>query len=80
MNKLAFTLALGLLPAGMALAAGLADMDADANGTLSLEELTVAYPALDVDAFAAIDVNADGSVDEAELNAAIEAGKLTNDG
>jgi len=47
---------------------------------LSMEELTVAYPALDVDAFAAIDVNADGSVDEAELNAAIEAGKLTNDG
>ncbi|MEZ5731277.1 MAG: EF-hand domain-containing protein [Paracoccaceae bacterium] len=80
MKKLAYTIALGLVPAGMALAATLAEMDADANGLLSMDELKAAYPDLTDEGFAAIDVNADGSVDADELSAAIEAGTITADG
>jgi hypothetical protein len=80
MKKLAYTIAIVLLPAGAASAAGLADMDADGNGMLSLTELQSAYPDLTQDGFTAIDANADGSVDEAELTAAIDAGKLPASG
>ncbi|MGC9371586.1 MAG: EF-hand domain-containing protein [Paracoccaceae bacterium] len=50
--------------------------DTDGNGTFSMEELKVAYPDLTEEAFAEIDTSADGEVDTAELEAALEAGLL----
>jgi Ca2+-binding EF-hand superfamily protein len=72
---LGLTLAVGLSGAAFAQMA-LADMDTDANGTLSLAELQVVYKTLDETGFAAIDANADGAVDDAELTAAVDGGKL----
>ncbi|MFN0113272.1 MAG: EF-hand domain-containing protein [Paracoccaceae bacterium] len=74
-----FTLAtaLGLASAGAALAAGtLADLDADKSGGLSLTELQAVYTKLDDAGFKAIDSNADGAVDEAEMKAAVDTGML----
>lgn len=48
--------------------------DADGNGTWSMEELQVAYPNLTEEAFAQIDTSADGQIDRAEYDAAVEAG------
>jgi hypothetical protein len=77
---LAASLAASLAPAGLALAAGLSDMDADGSGTLSLAELQSAYATLTEEGFTAIDTNADGAVDEAELTAAVAAGTLKTEG
>ncbi|NIZ14342.1 EF-hand domain-containing protein [Phaeobacter sp. HF9A] len=75
------TAAIAALAAGPALAAGFAaEVDADGSGTLSLEELQVAYPALTADTFAMIDVNADGEADAEEIAAAEDAGLLVTNG
>ena len=79
MKNLAFTLAVGLASTGMAFAQSMTELDADGSGSLSLEELQVAYPSATEDTFVTIDANADGVVDEAELAAAVEAGTLTTD-
>ncbi|WP_343082094.1 EF-hand domain-containing protein [Ostreiculturibacter nitratireducens] len=50
--------------------------DADGDGVYSMEEMLAAYPDLTEETFAAIDANADGSVDADELQAAVEAGTL----
>ncbi|VCU58947.1 hypothetical protein EPIB1_1845 [Tritonibacter mobilis] len=57
-----------------------AEVDADGSGTLSLEELQVAYPALTAETFAQIDVDANGEADMEEVAAAQEAGLLVNNG
>jgi len=80
MRKLAITLALSLIPAGALLAATLSELDADADGALTLAELQAGYPTLTEDGFIALDTNADGTVDEAELTAATGTGTLSTDG
>lgn len=50
-----------------------ATLDADQSGLLSFEEVTAAWPALTVDAFGAVDANADGTLDEEEFAALVEA-------
>ncbi len=80
MKTLALTLALGVAATGTAFAQGITDMDADGDGMLSITELQATYPTLTEEGFIAIDANADGAVDEAELTAAVEAGTLTSDG
>ncbi|MGB7268876.1 MAG: EF-hand domain-containing protein [Albidovulum sp.] len=62
--------------AAVAAQAQTAVSDTDGNGTYSMEEVQAAYPALTAEAFTAIDVNADGTLDADELAAAIEAGAL----
>ncbi|WP_264210197.1 EF-hand domain-containing protein [Leisingera thetidis] len=57
-----------------------AELDADGNGTFSLEELQLAFPDLTAETFTTIDANADGEADAAEVSAAIEAGVLTQAG
>ena len=81
MNRIARSLALGAtaltLVAGAALAqATMADLDTDKSGGLSLAELQGVFTKLDEAGFKAIDTNADGSVDEAEMKAAVDAGAL----
>lgn len=77
MRNIALMVAVAAFPAGVALAqSALADMDADGNGTLSITELQTVYTTLDEAGFTAVDTNADGAVDEAELTAAQTAGTL----
>ncbi|MDC0738540.1 EF-hand domain-containing protein [Cognatishimia sp. SS12] len=62
-----------------ATAPALADVmveDTDGNGSFSLEELQVAYPALTEEIFAEIDTNEDGTISAEELTAAADADLL----
>lgn len=51
--------------------------DADGNGTWSLVELQAVWTDLTEDGFKAIDTGADGAVDPAELQAALDGGVIT---
>lgn len=51
--------------------------DTDGNGSWSLVELQAVWPDLTEDGFAAIDSNADGAIDAAELQAALDNGVIT---
>ena len=68
--------ALAALAAGPALAQAITDIDTDGDGTVSMEEMTAAYPDTTPDTFAEVDTNADGLVDESELQAAVDAGLI----
>jgi D-alanyl-D-alanine carboxypeptidase len=50
--------------------------DANGDGVWSMEELTASVPDLTAETFTAIDTNADGSIDQAELDAAVAAGTI----
>ena len=69
----AFGLLLAATPALFAQDAG---PDVDGDGMVSMEEFTAAYPELTEETFTMADANADGSLDEAEIAAAAEAGIL----
>lgn len=68
----AVLIALGLTGAAVAQEV----VDADGNGTYSMEELMAAYPDLTEDIFVTVDANADGEVDADELAVAQAAGTL----
>jgi hypothetical protein len=75
-------LALVLLPLGLASAAlaqaTLPDIpDSDGSGAWSLAELQAVWTDLTEEGFAAIDTSADGSVDPAELQTALDNGVIT---
>jgi len=53
-----------------------APVDADGNGSWSMEELQVTYPNLSEETFAAMDTSADGQIDAAEYEAAMGANLL----
>ncbi|MEL6643942.1 MAG: hypothetical protein AAFQ79_08410 [Pseudomonadota bacterium] len=76
-NVLTFAAALGL--AATAAIASTDVEDTDGDGFFSMEELMVAYPSLTEDIFGQIDTDADGSITEDELSAALEAGTLQSD-
>ena len=54
--------------------------DADGNGTYSYTEITAAHPEVSEDAFAEMDANGDGEIDEEELAAAKDGGMLGDEG
>ena len=56
--------------------AAMETMDADGDGMVTMSEFTDAMPAMGAEVFAEIDTNADGALDEDELQAAMEAGIL----
>ncbi|MBT8155424.1 EF-hand domain-containing protein [Epibacterium ulvae] len=56
------------------------EMDVDGNGSLSLEEMQVAFPTITPETFGLIDVNGDGEADESEVTAAVDAGYLVFSG
>lgn len=81
MNRITRATALALTSATLAAGAALAqatmtDLDADKSGGLSLTELQAVYTKLDDAGFKAIDTNADGAIDDAEMKAAVDAGTL----
>jgi hypothetical protein len=51
--------------------------DTDGNGTWSLAELQAVWTDMTEEGFAAIDVNTDGAVDTAELQAALDNAVIT---
>jgi hypothetical protein len=79
MKKFALTaVAFAALSASPLIAGELAaDVDADGNGTFSIEELQAAFPELTAETFAAIDADASGEADADEIKAALDAGVLT---
>jgi hypothetical protein len=50
--------------------------DTDANGTWSLVELQAVWTDLTEDGFKVIDANADGAVDQTELQTALDTGVI----
>lgn len=50
--------------------------DADGNGTWSLVELQAVWADMTEENFTAVDTSADGAVDTAELQAALDAGVI----
>lgn len=60
-------------------AGGIADIDTNGDGLLTVDEVQVAYPDMSTDQFSQIDTNGDGAVDDAELGAAKESGMLPAD-
>lgn len=71
MRRFALSLAVLGLTAGTALAqtpTSFTDVDADANGELSFEELAVVWPDLTQDEFGTADADASGGLTPDELN------------
>ena len=56
--------------------AAMVDVDSDGDGVATFTEMLAVYPTLTEEGFGAIDVNADGVLDEAEMNAAQEGGLI----
>ncbi len=73
---IAAILATGVLATSAFAAGSLADMDTNADGMLTIEEVQAAYPEMTAEQFSAIDTNADGVIDEAEMGAAQDAGLI----
>ena len=48
--------------------------DADMDGNYTLEDIQAAYPNVTAEIYAEIDTNADGEVDQDELDAAMDTG------
>lgn len=74
MRPLILTLA-AVLTASSALAQ-MSDVDTDEDRMASYDEVIAVYPDVTEDQFAEMDTNGDGSLGEAEMTAAIEAGSL----
>lgn len=70
----AATFAIALTLPAAALASD--SMDADGDGAVSAEEFAAAHPEAAEGTFEQIDTNADGSLAEDEIGAAVEAGVL----
>ena len=58
------------------LASAAGKVDANGDGVWTLEEVQAAFPEMSAEGFNAIDVNADGLLDQAEVTAAQEAGLI----
>lgn len=68
------TIAIAAILAAAPAFAQIAEIDTDGDGLVSYEEMVAVYPDTTEEAFGQVDTNADGSVDEAELTAALDAG------
>ena len=67
-------IAAGLMSPAIAFAATEADSNGD--GVLTIDEVQAIYPEVTVEAFSAMDVNADGALDDDEVVAAQQAGMM----
>lgn len=76
MKTFAMTTAAAVLAAAPLMAGSLAEADADGSGTFTLEELQAVFPDMTEETFTTIDANADGEVDLAEAQAAVDSGVL----
>ncbi|MGJ8618006.1 MAG: hypothetical protein ACSHWS_14285 [Sulfitobacter sp.] len=75
-NKLAAIAVSALCLPAYAMGSGAAEVDANGDGLLSITEVQAVYPDVTAEQFSAMDLNADGSLDDAEVQAATEAGVM----
>jgi Ca2+-binding EF-hand superfamily protein len=82
MKKTTLTLAAlaTLLTPMLANADMLAELDTNADGAVTIDELQAVYPDMSAEAFSEMDINDDGSLDADEITAAEEAGMINQDG
>lgn len=73
-------LALALSMPLTAYAALMDTLDSNGDGAVTMEEFQSAMPDAEAGTFSAVDTNADGVLDEAEINAAKEVGTLPEEG
>lgn len=59
-----------------AMGAGATEVDANGDGLLSMAEVQAVYVDVTAEQFAAMDINDDGALEDAEVRAAQEAGLL----
>ncbi|WP_299874999.1 hypothetical protein [uncultured Sulfitobacter sp.] len=77
MTYLTKTAALTLfLAPSLALAMTAAEVDANGDGLLSVAEVQAVFPDVTAEQFSAMDLNADGGLDDGEVEAAQEAGLM----
>nr|WP_257883704.1 hypothetical protein [Roseobacter insulae] len=50
--------------------------DANGDGVLTIDEVQAVYPDITAETFSTMDLNADGALDEAEVQSAQEAGLM----
>lgn len=60
----------------LAMSEGIAEVDTNGDGMLSMEELLAVNPETSAEDFAAMDINGDGALDADEVEAATEAGLM----
>ena len=58
----------------------LAELDTNADGAVTIDELQAVYPDMTAETFSAMDINEDGVLDADEITAAQEAGVISQDG
>ncbi|WP_438990094.1 EF-hand domain-containing protein [Lentibacter sp.] len=82
MKKTTLTLAAlaTLLTPMLANADMLAELDTNADGAVTIDELQAVYPDMSAEAFSEMDINDDGLLDADEITAAEEAGMINQDG
>ncbi|MGB3247027.1 MAG: hypothetical protein WBB25_21040 [Sulfitobacter sp.] len=71
----AFAISVLCLPV-YAMGSGAADLDSNGDGLLSVSEVQAVYPDVTAEQFSAMDLNADGALDDSEVVAAQEAGVM----
>lgn len=70
-----FVAALAAGPA-LALSGTAAAIDVNGDGVLTIDEVQAVYPDVTAEGFSAMDLNADGALDDSEVIAAEEAGVM----
>ena len=74
-KRAAVAVSLLCLPA-YAMGQAAAEVDANGDGLLSVSEVQAVYPDVTAETFSAMDLNADGALDDSEVVAAQEAGVM----
>lgn len=65
-----------LLTPALAMGQSVAELDANGDGVLSLQEVQAVYPDTTEADFGTMDINGDGVLDDAEVQAAQDAGLM----
>jgi len=75
MTKISITATVFAIFAAGAVSAA-TEADANGDGLLTIDEVQAVMPEITADAFNAMDLNADGALDQAEIQAAQDAGLM----
>ncbi|MFU1476588.1 EF-hand domain-containing protein [Roseovarius sp. C7] len=74
---IALVLGMGLMAnSAFAMNEGIAEINTNGDGLITADELSAVFPDVTAEAFAEIDADGNGAVDDAEMQAATEAGLI----